>query len=342
MGVNLSGIVPKKELKFEELLGRIVAVDAFNVLYQFLTTIRQVDGTPLQDSQGRVTSHLSGLFYRFTNLLSRGIKPIFVFDGKPPELKSVETARRNERKNKALKEYEKAKKAKKLEDMGKYARQLSRLTDDMIDESKRLADSLGFPVVQAPSEGEAQASFICKQNDAYATASQDFDSLLFGSPRLVQNLTLATRRKVASGYVSVNPELISLEEVKKKLKVSQEQLIVLGILIGTDYNPRGYVGIGPKKALDLVKVYKSVKRIFSEAEKISKEKINFDPLEVLELFKKIPVTKKYRVRFKKINENKVRKILCEEHEFSDTRVENALKRLEKARDSATQVTLGEF
>ncbi|MBS3082485.1 flap endonuclease-1 [Candidatus Pacearchaeota archaeon] len=323
MGVQLGDLVKKKEVTFEQLRNRVVAVDAFNTIFQFLTTIRQIDGTPLMDSKGRVTSHLSGLFYRFNNLLSQGIKPIFVFDGQAPKLKHAEQAAREARKQEAHKKYEDAKAREELEEMAKFARQTSRLSKEMVEESKHLLEAMGLPCVQAPSEGEAQAAFIVQRGDAYAVASQDFDSLLFGSPLLLQNLTLAKKRKIAMGFVEVKPAMISLKEVLQELELTQEQLILLGILVGTDYNPGGYKGIGPKNA----------------AEKAAKAPIEFDPQEVLETFLKIPTTKEYKVNFSQADEGKVKKILCGEHDFSEERVESALEKLRHAREKASQAGL---
>ena len=221
MGVQFGALVPKKEVTFADLKGKIVAVDAYNTIYQFITTIRQIDGTPLMDSKGRMTSHLSGLFYRFNNLVSQGIKPVFVFDGKSPDLKHGELVKREKRKEEAMKKYEYAKKMEKLEDMAKFAKQTTKLTKDMVVESKQLLKAMGLPFIQAPSEGEAQASFITKQGDAYATASQDFDSLLFGSPILLQNLTLARKRKLAMGYTEIKPVIIEVKKVLKEFKFTQ-------------------------------------------------------------------------------------------------------------------------
>ncbi len=343
MGLQIGEIVPKKEITLDSLKGKVVAVDAYNILYQFLTTIRQVDGTLLMDSKGRITSHLSGLFYRFTNLMSKGIKPVFVFDGEVPKLKHAELAEREKRKKEAAIKYEEAKKKKELEEMAKFARQTTKLSDAMIEESKKLINTMGISAVQAPSEGEAQAAFITKRGDAFATASQDFDSLLFGSLKLVQNLTLARKRKLASGaFAEVRPELIELKEVLSELKLTQEQLIILGVLIGTDYNPGGYKGIGPKKALELIHKHKIPKNIFEAAAERAKEEIDFDPTEIVEVFKEIPVTEKYKIKFAELNVDEIKKILCKEHNFSEERVESALQKLKEAREKAKQSALEKF
>ena len=252
MGLQIGELVPRKSIKIDELKRKVIAVDAFNAIYQFLSNIRQVDGTPLMDNRGRVTSHLSGLFYRNTNLMARGIKLVYAFDGTSNELKRKTNHNRSEKKFEAEKKFEDAKKEGKQEEMYKYSRQTIHLTDEIIEESKELIRALGLPIIQAPEEGEAQAAYLAKK-DCFAVASQDYDSLLFGAPNVIQNLTLAKKRKVASGaYIPVEPELIELEKVLNSLQIDHEQLICLGILSGTDFNPGGVKGIGPKKALTLV------------------------------------------------------------------------------------------
>lgn len=343
MGLQISEIIPKKEILIESLGDKIVAVDAFNTLYQFLSNIRQLDGTPLMDSKGKITSHLSGLFYRTTNLMARGLKLIYVFDGKPPELKHATKLLREERKDIAEAKYKEAREKGEEEEMGKYARQFIRLDDEMIQESKELIEALGLPVIQAPSEGESQASFMAKQKDAYCVASQDYDSLLFGAPRLVQNLTLAKKRRLPSGaFTVIQPAIIELSDVLSKLDVNQEQLICLGILIGTDYNLKGVKGIGPKHALEFVKKFKTPEKIFEAVEKSEKYELNFDWKEIFSLFKKPEVTKKYCIKFKKINKEAIIRLLVRKHEFSEERIDSALKKLEIQQESLKQKGLGKW
>ncbi len=344
MGLQIGEIVPREEILLQQLKGRIIAVDAFNTIYQFLSTIRQPDGTPLMDSKKRITSHLSGLFYRTTNLLTQGIRLVFVFDGKPPELKGATQEARQFAKEEARKKYEEAKAEEDIEKMGRYAKQLTRLSDEMIAESKQLLDTLGVPVVQAPSEGEAQAAFMCRSNEnIYSVASQDYDVLLFGSPRLVQNLTLARKRRTSSGaFVPIKPEIIELERVLSYLQVNHEQLISLGILVGTDYNPGGIRGIGPKKALTLVKQYKQPALIFNAVQKQLSEQnldMGFDWQEIFALFKKPDVTDKYEIKFGDADFEMIKKILCDEHDFSQERVKSSLDKLQESRESNKQSDL---
>ena len=341
MGLNIREIIPRKEIEIKDLRGKVVCVDAFNILYQFLSSIRQPDGTPLMDSKGRVTSYLSGILYRNVALLKEGIQLVYVFDGKPPELKFKTAKKRRSGRELAKERYEKAKQSEDISAMKRYSSQLLRLDDEMIKESKELLEAMGIMVVQAPSEGEAEAAHLCKKKDVFAAVSQDYDSLLFGAPKLVRNLTLARKRKTYSGYVEVKPEMIELERVLNGLKINLNQLICLGIMVGTDYNPKGIPGIGQKTALKLVQAYKQPVLIFKEIEeKIQSlpEDEQFDWKEIFELFHKHKV-KDADIKFPKVNEEKIKKILVDRHEFSEARVDKQLERLREIKEAKKQTTL---
>jgi len=338
MGLQVSEIIPRQEIELEDLSGKIIAVDAFNTIYQFLTTIRQPDGTPLMDRKGRITSHLSGLFYRTTNLMNKGLKLVFVFDGEAPELKHGTHELRDEAKRTAREKYESFREAGEFEEAGKYAGRFVTLNEEMIEESKRLISALGLPVVQAPSEGEAQAAFMAKRKDVFASASQDYDSLLFQSPKLIRNLTLARKRKLASGaFISIEPEYVDLQRVLNTLQINQDQLICLGILIGTDYNPKGVKGIGPKTALKIVRQYKQPLTIFSNVRK--EYEFDFEWPEIFELFKKPDVTSDYKIKFNPVDKNELKKLLVKEHDFSEDRIDSALEKLEKQKEELQQKDL---
>ncbi len=345
MGLNIREIIPRKEIDFASLNGKIVCVDAFNTLYQFLSTIRQPDGTPLMDNKKKVTSHLSGIFYRNINLLLEGIKLVYVFDGEAPDLKAKIHKRRKAVRESASEKYELARQEENIDMMRRYSSQLIRLDDEMINESKELLKAMGIAVVQAPSEGESEAAYLTKiKKDAYAVVSQDYDSLLFGAPRLIQNLTLARKKKTFSGWTEVKPELIELEKVLDTLGINLDQLICLGILVGTDYNPKGIPGIGQKKALQIVKQYRQPVLIFkSVEEKILSlpEEDRFDWQEIFELFHR-PSVVDADFNFGKINEEKIKKILIEEHDFSEARVEKQLERLRLAKEKQKQKGLGDY
>ncbi|MCS7096063.1 MAG: flap endonuclease-1 [Nitrososphaerota archaeon] len=328
MGVNLRDIVPKAIIKLEDLSGKSIAIDAYNALYQFLAIIRQPDGTPLMDSRGRVTSHLSGLLYRTCNLVELGIKPIYVFDGVPPALKEAEIKRRMKAKEEALLRYEQAVKEGRIEEARMYAQATSTLKDYMAEDSKRLLSLLGVPWVQAPSEGEAQAAHIVKSGNADYCASQDYDSLLFGAPRLVRNVTISGRRKLPGKnvYVEIEPETIELENVLKELGVTHQQLIDIGILVGTDYNPNGVKGLGPKTALKLIKEYGGLEKVLPH---LKDAEFPVDPLKIRELFTNPRVTDDYKIEWCEPDIEGVVDFICGEHDFSEDRVRKAIERMHR-------------
>jgi len=298
----------------------------------------------LKDSHNNVTSHLNGLFYRFTKLMQYDIKFIFVFDGKAPELKLKERERRSALKHEAELKYEKAAEEENLEDMKKYAARTSKLTKEMIDDIKELIDALGCPVIQAPSEGEAQAALLVKNRDAYASLSQDADSLLFGCPLVVKNLTLSGRKKLPNklSYDSITPELISLKDTLDSLDIDQDQLIVLAMLTGTDYNIGGIKGIGPKTALKLVKEYGSGAKNFDKLFKGNgwDEHFDYDWKEVFDIIKHTKVAEEYKVIFKDVDDERVVEILCKKHDFSEERIRKVLETLHKK--PAAQKGLGDY
>lgn len=338
MGVDLGKICEFKEIEISGLAGRKIAIDAFNTIYQFLSIIRQRDGTPLMDHRGNVTSHLSGLFYRNARLLEAGAQPAFVFDGKPPQLKSRTISKRSAIKKEAKEKYEKAKAAGDIKGARKYAQATSKIEPGMLDESKELLTAMGIPWVQAPSEGEAQAAYICQEKDVWAVGSQDFDSLLFGAPRLVRNITITGKRKLPGRnfYVDVKPESIELGPFLKELDITLEQLIDIGILVGTDFNP-GIKGIGPKKALKLV-TEKGIDKAIDEGE----IKFEIEPELIREIFLKPEITKDYKLSWKSFDEEKILELLHEKHDFSRERISNALEKLEKATHAKDQQSLDKW
>jgi len=342
MGTQIKCILKSNVISLNDLTNKTLVIDSYNFLYQFLTTIRSRDGSLLMDSKGNITSHLVGLFSRTTRLMQNNIKLIFVFDGKPPELKEKERERRKNIKINAEKEYKKAVEEENIEEMKKYASRTSRLTEEMIDDSKKLISALGLPIIQAPSEGEAQAACIAKNKDADYCVSQDFDSLLFGSPRLVRNLSLIGKRKKSGlSYETVNPEVINLSENLNNLGIDQNQLIALAMLVGTDYNIGGVKGIGPKNALKLVKKYGSnLDSLFEEVK--WGDFFNYPWKEVYNLFKKMPVITNYSIEWKEPDRDEVIKLLVDEHDFAAERVKPVLDRLLKNKESKQQKDLGEF
>ncbi|MEM3577185.1 MAG: flap endonuclease-1 [Candidatus Bathyarchaeia archaeon] len=328
MGVNLREIVPKTVVRLEDLSGKSIAIDAYNALYQFLAIIRQPDGTPLKDNSGRVTSHLSGLLYRTSNLVEMGIKPIYVFDGTPPALKEIEIKRRVKAKQEALVKYEQALKEGKIEEARMYAQATSSLKDYMAEDSKKLLDLMGIPWIQAPSEGEAQAAHIVKRGDADYCASQDYDSLLFGAPRLVRNVTISGRRKLPGKnvFIEVAPEIVELESVLKECGITYEQLVDVGILIGTDFNPEGVKGLGPKTALKLVKEYGSLENALPY---IKNAEFPVEPKRIKEIFLNPKITDNYELEWREPDVEGVVRFICGERDFSEDRVRKALEKMQK-------------
>ncbi|MCJ7430763.1 flap endonuclease-1 [Candidatus Bathyarchaeota archaeon] len=328
MGVNLRDLVPKTTVKLEDLSGKSIAIDAYNALYQFLAIIRQPDGTPLKDNLGKVTSHLSGLLYRTSNLVEMGIKPIYVFDGIPPTLKEVEIKRRMRVKEEAAIRYEQALKAGKTEEARVYAQATSHLKDYMAEDSKKLLNLMGIPWIQAPSEGEAQAAHLAKRGDADYCASQDYDSLLFGAPKLLRNVTISGRRKLPSKniYVEIVPEVVELEQVLKECGITYEQLIDVGILIGTDFNPDGIKGLGPKTALKLIKEHGSLENTLPH---LKNAEFPAEPQRIREIFLKPRTIDSYRIEWREPDVEGVVTFICKERDFSEDRVRKTLERMQK-------------
>ena len=335
MGVTeLGKLIPpevRKQVELHQLAGKVIAIDAYNALYQFLASIRQPDGTPLMDSKGRITSHLSGLFYRTINFLEYEIWPVYVFDGKTPEMKLLEIARRKRQREEALEKWMQAMERGDKEEARKYARRALFLTNEMVEDAKRLLTLMGIPWVQAPAEGEAQAAYMARKGSVWAAGSQDYDALLFGAPILVRNLTITGRRKLPNRdeYVEVKPEIIELNAVLKALRLKdRSQLIDIAILLGTDYNPDGVPGIGPQKALKLIHEFGSLEKMLNTI--LKNVEFPVDPLKIKEYFLNPPVTDDYRIEFGEPDEKGLIEFLCHEHDFSKDRVLRGIERLKRA------------
>ncbi|KYK25899.1 MAG: flap structure-specific endonuclease [Candidatus Proteinoplasmatales archaeon SG8-5] len=335
MGVDISDLVEGKVCELGDFCGKAIAIDGYNTLYQFLSSIRGPDGTPLKDSKGRITSHLSGAFQRTSNLLEAGIKPVFVFDGKPNPLKIGTLKLRKERKEKAKEQWEEALRVGDLETARIKAQQTSRLTREMVEQAVELLARMGIPSVQAPEEGEAQASHMARKGDVYAVASQDFDSLLFGAPRLIRNLTLAGRRKMPrrNVYVDVKPEVMLLDDVLAKLGFGHEQLVDLGVLVGTDFN-EGVKGIGPKKALKLLNEYETGKKAI-EAKGLDVPGFR----NVRRIFLEPNVTDDYGLEWGSMDREGVESLLCDEFEFTRSRIQSTLDKVEEGQRKRAQKSL---
>jgi len=315
VGLPLKDLVIAQELPWDALAGRTLAVDGYNAVYQFLATLRQQDGQLFSDAEGRVTSHLMGVFYRTTALLHEGVLPIWVFDGKPPERKTGTIRQRIVAKEKAEGEWQEALAVGDLETARKKAAQTSRLTRPMVEELKKLLDALGVPSVQAPSEGEAQAAVMAAKGTVWATASEDYDTLLFGAPRLVRGLAARGRAGTSPGA-----QLIDRAETLSNLGINDEELILLGIVVGTDFND-GVRGYGPKKALKLVQEHLGLR---ATAEKVGLD--SQEAKDVLNIFRHPESVDVPPLSFGPVDENALRALLVDDHGFSEERVRAAIAR----------------
>lgn len=338
MGVNLEPILIKHKTALKDFSGNTVSVDAYNMLYQFLSGIRQPDGTPLMDSGGNITSHLSGIFYRTIALMEDGIRPVYVFDGKPSPMKLRTLEERKMLRERNEEELEKAIAGQDIEKIARLKRTINRITGDMIDESKHLLEYMGLPYVQAPSEGEAQASVMSSDGTVQAVISQDYDCLLFGARRVLRNFTIYGRRRISSRniYISVDPEYIDLQENLEALGINREQLVDLGILVGTDFND-GVRKVGPKTALSLIKKHGRIEDVIREKGYEIPELEN-----VREIFLKPVASHETAIKFGTPDREKIVDFLCGRHSFSPTRVEPYIEKLIHAMDRGNQFSLDSF
>jgi len=334
MGLNLKDLVVREKTTLEAFSNKVVAIDAYNAIYQFLASIRGQDGLQLTDGEGRITSHLSGLLYRNVNFLSLGIKPVYVFDGKPPSLKTAEIERRKQIKKDATVKYEKAISEGNIEDARKYAQQTTSMKDGMVKESKEFLTYFGIPYIEAPSEGEATAAHLTNTGQAYASASQDYDSILCGAKKLVRNFTSSGRRKIPNRntYIDVLPEIIETQKTLDSLKMTRKELVDVGILIGTDFNPNGFERIGPKTAMKLIKQHKRLEDIPQIQEQLGK--IEYE--KIRQIFLNPDVADVDEIVFKEVDYDGILNYLVKERSFSEDRIHSTLNRLKKALERKSQ------
>jgi len=334
MGLNLKELVVKEKTTLESFSSKVIAIDAYNAIYQFLASIRGPDGLQLSDSEGRITSHLSGLLYRNINFLSLGIKPVYVFDGKPPSLKTAEIERRKQIKKDATVKYEKAIAEGNMEDARKFAQQTTSMKDGMVKESKQILTYFGIPYIDAPSEGEATAAHMTNTGQAYASASQDFDSILCGAKRLVRNFTNSGRRKIPNRntYVEIEPEIIETQKTLDSLGITREQIVDIGILIGTDFNPNGFERIGPKTALKMIKTYSRLEDIPQIQEQL--QVIDYE--QIRKIFLEPIVADSSEIVFGNVDYEGMFNYLVKERSFSEDRIQSSLNRLKKALEKKSQ------
>jgi len=324
MGVKFKDIISPEKINFKDLDGKIIAIDAANTLYQFLSSIRQQDGTPLMDSEGNVTSHLTGILYRTSAIVEKGVKPIYVFDGKPSEFKADTVAERRSIRAEAEKKWKKALEEGDIEAARKFATRSSRMSPYIIDSSKKLLDIMGIPYVQSFGEGEAQASYMVANGDAWAVASQDYDCLLFGSPRIIRNLTF-------SGNLA-NLEYLKLQKVLNELELSRDQLIDVALMVGTDFN-LGIKGVGAKTGLKIAKT-KGLEQYLKE----KKIDLGLATDDLRNIFLNPEINKEYEIKWKSVDQDKIIDFMCSKHNFSEERVLAAVEKMETSKTTQKSLT----
>jgi len=326
-----------KENEIKNYFGRKVAIDASMSLYQFLIAVRQEGGAQLTSADGETTSHLMGFFYRTIRMVENGIKPVFVFDGKPPTMKAGELEKRKEKRDEAQLALDKAKEEGNVEEVDKQSRRLVKVGKEHVEECKRLLKLMGVPYVEAPCEAEAQCAELVKGGKVYAAGTEDMDTLTFGTNILLRHLTFSEARKMPI-------KEFYLDKVLEGFEMDQNQFIDLCILLGCDYVDK-IKGIGPKKAIELVKKHKSIESIL---ENIDQSKYpppqNWMYSEARRLFKEPDVTPADQVdlKWEKPDEEELVKYMCEEKGFQEERIRNGVKKLIKARQTSTQGRLDSF
>jgi len=328
LGVKLGGLVEARKFAIPDLAGRKVAMDGHNILYQFLAIIRSRQGEPLRDREGRVTSHLSGLIYRNSNLMEAGLKVAYVFDGTPHQFKRKVVRARAQVRREAKARYEEAVKEGRVEEARRYAQRAATVGTDIVADAKRLLTLMGVPWVQAPGEGEAQSSYMARRGDVWGSASQDFDSLLYGTPVLLRNLSITGRRKLPrkNVYIRVEPEMIELGRFLRELGLTREQLIDVGILVGTDYNPDGIKGVGPKTALKLIRKHGSLEGAIPH---LKNAEFPHPVEEIRALFQSPRVTDEFELEWRPPDREGVVGFLCGERDFDRGRVLKAVEKISR-------------
>ncbi len=347
MGVNFGKLLDpiKKETSIKAFANQKIGIDAYNMIYSFLTTIRTSDvrlgGGYFTDSKGNVTSHLIGMFNRLVYLMEHHVKPAVIFDGEPPSFKKEELESRKAQKERYEEMKEAALAQGDLETAARLAARTTRITTEMVEDARRLCTLLGIPVVQAPSEAEAQIARMCHDRLLHHSASQDYDSLLFGTPSLLMNFAISPlRRKSGGSKVQVPVYQIMLKQVLEYLELeSREQLILMGMLIGTDYNKSGIKGIGPKTALKVVKKCKTLDKVLDEVQRRTNQPLEelfpHDPRAIHDFFVNPPVKPITNLEWNEIDQDGLIHFLVEERDFNDTRVRSKLRDLAEKRKQKT-------
>lgn len=309
------------------LVGRKIAIDASMCLYQFLIAVR-ADNGQLSSEDGETTSHLLGFFYRTIRMIENGIKPVYVFDGKPPELKLRELKKRQERRNRAQHGLVNTTDTVEID---RFNRRLVKVDSNHVDEVKMLLSLMGVPFIQAPGEAEAQCAALVKSGQVFATATEDMDALAFGSNILLRHLTFSESRKIPVQEIHLN-------KVLEGLNLQQKEFVDLCILLGCDYADT-IKGIGPKKATELIKEHRTIDAVLAKADPEKKSTLwDYEP--VRQLFYEPEVLPAVALAWTSPDEDGIIKFLCGK-QFNEVRVRNGIKRL-KSRNNSTQGRLDGF
>ncbi|KCV71980.1 flap endonuclease-1 [Fonticula alba] len=326
-----------RHMEIKHLFGRKIAIDASMSIYQFLIAVRQADGGVLTNDSGQVTSHLMGMLYRTARMVENGIKPVYVFDGKPPALKGGELSKRSERRQQAEESLKTATEQGNQADMDKFSRRTVRVTAEHTAECKRLLTLMGIPYIEAPCEAEAQCAVMAAKGLVYATASEDMDSLTCGSTILLRHLTYSEARKVPIAEYSL-PRVLEL------LELTMDEFIDLCILLGCDFCDT-IRGVGPKRALEFIRKHRNIETILENLDpKRYTVPENWPYKEVRELFRSPEVTPVADIELKwsSPDEEGIVKFLVTEKGFNEERVRSVIQRLDKARSDSTQSRLDGF
>eukprot|EP00916_Digyalum_oweni_P002813 GHVL01005216.1.p1 GENE.GHVL01005216.1~~GHVL01005216.1.p1 ORF type:complete len:527 (-),score=149.80 GHVL01005216.1:277-1815(-) len=329
-----------KETKYDAYTGRKLAIDASTSLYQFMIAIR--DGEQfanLTNEAGEITSHLSGMLSRTVKLLEHGIKPVYVFDGVPPDMKRDELRKRSSKRNDATESLENAIEDGDQNEIKKFTQRTVRVTKKQNQDVQNLLTLMGLPVVDSPSEAEAQCARMARAGVVYAAATEDMDALTFSAPILVRNLNFSEAGKNKKGVLEVRLD-VALEE----LEINMDQFIDFCILCGCDYC--GTIrGIGPNKAFDLIKKYINIDDVMKalDPEKYPPPE-SWEYAKARELFRnpEIADPEKIEIEWKDPDYDGLKKFLVEENNFSEVRIDNFLKRLKDSRSKTSQMRLENF
>jgi flap endonuclease-1 len=328
MGCNLRDLANAEDTTMDAMKGKRIGIDSFLLAFQFLTTIRDRsptgDGGPLRSDNGKVVAHLMGFLSRASLMLSKGVNPVFIFDGKHPELKNDEISARRARREQAEADWKAALDVGDFATAQKMAQRCVKYTPEMVDESMEMLSLMGIPAFRAKAEGEAQAAVMAANGQLDAVATQDWDALLYGSPVVIRNFSSDGSKRM--GRV-IRAQRIDLAQLLKEHDLTRDQLIDLAIMIGTDFHP-GIKGIGPKTGLKLIKEYGTIEAVCSAKDKDVPERLD----EIREVFRNHPVVEIADSDLVQgdVNVEGLKKFLVEDRQFSLKRFDNAMELLEGA------------